>query len=170
MKKNILTLVLLVVAVANLVLTAIMMFAVVPSAKKTDKLVTDICGVLDLELAADEKENINKVDLKDLEFYDIDEELTVGLQAGEDGDDHFAVLKISISMNTKDKDYKTYGSTIDTKSSLIKNAVFDVVGSYTYESAQGKTEEMEKKILEKVQDAFDSEFIYQVIFSDVKIV
>ena len=170
MKKNILTLVLLVVVVINLVLTAIMMFAVVPSAKKTDKLVTDICSVLDLELATDEKEKIDKVDLKDLEFYDINEEMTVGLKAGADGEDHFAVLKISISMNTKDKDYKTYGTTIDTKSSLIKNAVFEVVGTYTYESAQGKTEEMEKEILKKVQDAFDSKFIYQIIFSDVKIV
>ena len=170
MKKNILTMILLVVVVINLVLTAIMMFAVVPSAKKTDKLVTDICSVLDLELATDEKEKVDKVDLKNLEFYDIDEEMTVGLKAGSDGKDHFAVLKVSISMNKKDKDYKTYGSGIDTMSSLIKNAVFDVVGTYTYESAQGKTEEMEKKILEKVQDAFGSEFIYQVIFSDVKIV
>ena len=170
MKKNILTLVLLVVAVANLVLTAIMMFAVVPSAKKTDKLVTDISSVLNLELAADEKEKVNQVPLKNLEFYDIDEELTVGLQSGADGEDHFAVLKVSISMDTKNKDYKTYGSSIDAMSSLIKNAVFEVVGTYTYESAQGKTEEMQKEILKKVQEAFGSDFIYQIIFSDVKIV
>ena len=170
MKKNILTLVLLVVVVITLVLQAIMMFTVVPAMQKVNKLVTDISSVLNLELAADEKDKVDKVPLEDLEFYDIDEEMTVGLQAGADGEDHYAVLKISISMNTKDKDYKTYGSNIDTKSSLIKNAVFDVVGKYTYESAQGKTVEMEKEILKKVQEAFDSEFIYQVIFSDVKIV
>ena len=169
MKKNILTLILLVVAIVNLVLMAIMMFTVVPAMQKVNNLVTDISSVLDLELAADEKE-ISKVDLKDLEFYDIDEEMTVGLKSGADGDDHFAVLKVSISMNTKNKDYKTYGSTIDTKSSLIKNAVFEVVGTYTYESAQGKTEEMQEKILKKVREAFGSDFIYQIIFSDIKIV
>ena len=50
MKKNILTLVLLVVAIANLVLTAVMMFTVVPAMQKMNTLVTDICSVLDLEL------------------------------------------------------------------------------------------------------------------------
>ena len=166
MKKNILTLVLLVVAIVTLVLQAIIMFTVVPAMQKMNNLVTDIASVLDLELVADDKD-VSKVDLKDLEFYDIAEDITVKFLPGEDGKDHYAVLKVSISMDTTNDDYKTYGADIDTKSSLIKNAVLDVVSTYTYESAQGKTEEMEKAILKKVQEVFGSNFIYQVIFSDV---
>ena len=165
MKKNILTLLLLVVAIANLVLTAVMMFTVVPAMQKMNTLVTDICSVLDLELTSGE--NKATVDLKDLDFYDIDEDITVKFMPGEDGKDHYAVLKVSISMDTTNGDYKTYGADIATKSSLIKNAVLDVISTYTYESAQGKTEDMQDKILEKVQEAFGSDFIYQVIFSDV---
>lgn len=167
MKKNVLTLVIVVLTFANLVLTAIMMFSVLPSAKKTDKMITDICSILDLELAADKKEE-NKVDMSNLAFYDIEDEMIVSLQTGADGKVHYAVLKVSISMDTKNKDYKTYGETIAERASLIKNAVFNTVGTYDYETAQGKTAEMEKKILEELRETFGSDFIYQVIFSDVK--
>lgn len=170
MKKNILTLIILVLTFANLLLSAIMMFAVVPSAKKTDKMVTDICKVMDLELGAEEKEKKDKVKMDNLEFYDITDDITVRLK-DTPGDDtaHFAVFKVSISMDSKNKDYKKYGAAIDTKSSLIKNAVLNVVSEYTYEAAQGKTQEMEKKILEELRETFDSDFIYQVLFSDVKL-
>lgn len=169
MKKNILTLIILVVCVANLILTAIIMFSIVPSAKKSDKMITDICSVLDLELASEEEEKADKVAVSDLSFFDIEDEMIVSLKAGADGEAHYAVLKVSVAMDTKNKDYKTYGEKISERSSLIKNAVFDVVGSYTYEEAQGKTEEMEKKILDELRDMFDSDFLYQVIFSDVKL-
>lgn len=170
MKKNILTLIILVVSVANLILSAIVMFAIVPSAKKTDKMVTDICKVMDLELGAEEKEKKDKVNMDNLEFYDITDDITVRLKdsAGDDAA-HFAVFKVSISMDSKHKDYKKYGAEIDGKSSLIKNAVLNVVSEYTYEEAQGKTQEMEKKILEELRETFDSDFIYQVIFSDIKL-
>lgn len=167
MKKNILTLVIVVLTFANLVLTTIMMFSVLPSAKKTDKMITNICSILDLELAADEEE-ADKVDMKNLAFHDIPDEMIVGLRTGEDGKVHYAVLKVSIAMDTKDKDYSTYGEKISERESLIKSAVFNVVGTYTYESAQGKSAEMEKKILSEVRDMFGSKFINQVIFSDIK--
>lgn len=169
MKKNILTLVIVVLTFANLVLTAIMMFSVVPSAKKTDKMITDICSVLDLELASEKEEEANKVAMEDLDFYDVEDEMLVSLKAGEDGAAHYAVIKVSVAMDTTNKDYKNYGETIEERASLIKSAVFNVVGSYTYETAQGKSEEMEKKILEELRDTFDSDFIYQVIFSDIKL-
>lgn len=169
MKKNILTLIILVVGVANLILTAIIMFSIVPSAKKSDKMITDICSVLDLELESEKEEKADKVAVSDLSFFDIEDEMIVNLKTGADGKTHYAVLKVSVSMDTKNKDYKTYGEKISEQSSLIKNAVFDVVGAYTYEEAQGKNEEMENKILEEIHDMFNSDFIYQVIFSDVKL-
>lgn len=168
MKKNILTLVIVVLTFANLVLTAIMMFSVLPSAKKTDKMITDICSVLDLELASEKEDEANKVPQENLSYYDIEDEMLVGLKAGEDGEAHYAVIKVSVAMDTKHKDYKKYGETMEERASLVKSAVFDVVGSYTYETAQGKTEEMEKKILEEIRDSFDSDFVYQVLFSDIK--
>lgn len=171
MKKNILTLVILVLTFANLILTAIMMFTVVPSTKKTDKLVTDICSVLDLELASDKKDKVNKVDLKNLDFYNVSDEITVRLKSSGDTDEtpHYAVLMIGISMNTKHKDYKKYGADMDTRASLIRNAVQNVVGAYTYEEALGKNEELQEKILEALHEEFDSDFIYQVLFNDIKI-
>lgn len=169
MKKNILTVVILVLVLANMVLTAIMMFTILPSAKKTDKMITDICSVLELELAADQKlSEEEEVPMEDLAFYDLEDELIFSLKPT-DGEPHYAVVHVSIAMNTKDKGYKTYGGEdMSTKNGLIKNAVMETIGQYTFEEAPEKTEEMQKKILEKLQEMFDSKFIYQVLFSDIK--
>lgn len=168
MKKNILTVVILVLVLANLVLTAIMMFTILPSAKKTDKMITDICSVLELELAAENKlSEEEKVPMEDLAFYDLEDELIFSLKPT-GGDAHYAVVHVSLAMNSKDKDYKTYGEDMSTKEGLIKNAVMEIIGQYTFEEAPEKTEEMQGKILEKLQEMFDSKFIYQVLFSDIK--
>ncbi len=169
MKKNLLTLVIFVVTIINLILTAIMLFVVVPPMQKTNNLVTDICSVLDLELETEEKAKKDKVDMKNLEFYNITDELTIGLKPGADGESHFAVMKVSISMDTKNKDYKKYGADMDAKESLLKSAIHNVVENYTYETAWGKKEEMEKKILNELHETFGSDFIYQVIISDLTI-
>jgi flagellar FliL protein len=168
MKKNILTVIIAVLSLVNVLLTTIMMVSVVPWAQKSDKMITDICSVLDLELASEEEDKADKVAVSDLDFFDIEDEMIVTLKAGEDGVTHYAVLMVSIAMDTTNADYKQYGETISDRASLIKNAVFNVVGEYTYEEAQGKTEEMQKQILEELREMFDSDFIYQVIFSDVK--
>lgn len=168
MKKNILTMVILAVTVINLILTSITLIVVVPPMQKTNNLVTDICSVLDLELEKEDKVTSNKVDMKNQVFYDAGE-ITVLLKDGGDDTAHYAVLNVSISMDSKNKGYKKYGADIDAKVSLIKNAVMTVVSEYTNETAQGKTEEMEEKILDELHEVFNSDFIYQVIISDVKI-
>lgn len=171
MKKNILTVVILVLVLANLVLTAIMMFTILPSAKKTDKMITDICSVLELELAAENKvSEEEKVPMEDLTFYDLEDELIFSLKmANGDEKAHYAVVHVSLALNSKDKGYKTYGGDdMSAKDGLIKNAVMEVIGQYTFEEAPQKTEEMEEKILKKLQEMFDSKFIYQVLFSDIK--
>ncbi len=171
MKKNILTVIILVLVFVNMVLTAIMMFTVLPSAKKTDKMITDICSILDLELASDEEGKASeKVPVKNLVFYDVEEEMTISLKMGKDGEQHFLIGKVSIAMNSKDKDYKSLGGAdMSTKESMITNAVSNVVSTYDFEQAQGKTAEMEEKILAALQETFGSKFITQVLFSDVKI-
>ena len=50
MKKNLMSVLILALVVANLILTAILMISVVPQTKKANELVTKVCSAIDLEL------------------------------------------------------------------------------------------------------------------------
>ena len=50
MKKNILTIVIMAATLINLVLSAVMIFSVVPAMNKTSNLVDKVASVVDLEI------------------------------------------------------------------------------------------------------------------------
>ena len=70
-------------------------------------------------------------------------------------------------MNTKSDGYKTYGADLASKESLITSLIYDVVGGYTLEEAQANRELMKQDILKQIQVLFDSDFIFQVSFSEI---
>ena len=161
MKKNLLSILILALLIVNIVLTSIMMFSVVGASKKTTQLVTDIASVLKLELRGGDGAVIQQVP-----------EMTISLQKSDDGTEHWCLLSVALSMNTKDKGYKSYGSAenMEARKSLITEAIFDVIGSYKMEDLKGGNGEEEAKaeILRRVQSMYDSQFIYKVSFSDIK--
>lgn len=67
MKKNILTIVIMASTVTNLVLTAVMMFSIVPAMNKTNKLIDKVATVIDLETEEEEE----GTQWENLETYDI---------------------------------------------------------------------------------------------------
>lgn len=164
MKKNLLSVIILVLLVVNLALTSILMFSILPETKKTDKMITDICSILDLELNGDAEQT----PIEDLVFYDFAEEMIVNFKPDTDGKAHYAVVSISIAMDSKHEDYKNYGETISEKESLMKNVIIGVIGQYTCEEGQADMEGMKAAILKELQDMFGSRFITQVIFSDIQ--
>ena len=172
MKKNLLSILILALLIVNIVLTSIMMFSVVGASKKTTQLVTDIASVLQLELddAAGEEEEM--IPLSQTEVYNISEAMTIALQPGEDGNAHYCLVSVALSMNTKDKGYKDFGSaeTMASYESLITSEITSVIGSYNVETLRepAAQEEAKAKILEGIQKRFESEFIYNVSFSDIK--
>lgn len=169
MKKNLLSIIILVLLVVNLALTAILMFSILPETKKTDKMITDICSILDLELTSTQADGeAEQVPIKDLVFHDFEEEMIINFKPDADGTAHYAVVSISIAMNSKHEDYDTYGKTISEKESLMKNVIINVIGQYTCEEGQANTEAMQDEILAELHDMFGSRFITQVIFSDIQ--
>lgn len=172
MKKNLLSILILALLIVNIVLTSIMMFSVVGASKKTTELVTDIASVLKLEIGTGESgEEAEVIPLSQTEVYNISE-LTIALQSGEDGAAHYCLVSVALSLNTKDKGYKTYGSpeSMESYKTLITSEINNVVGSYTMEALRDTAaqEEAKAKILDAVQNMFESEFVYNVSFSDIK--
>lgn len=172
MKKNLISIVILALLIVNIVLTAIMMFSVTGTSRKTAALVDNIATALNLELAANgngEEAEQEPVPMSDTATYDISEKMTIPLKLDAEEEPHFFIASITLSMNTKDKGYKKYGADIDTRESLIKSEINDVVSQYTVDEARDKQDEIRAEILERVQKMFDSEFIFNVAFSDIMI-
>lgn len=170
MKKNLISIIILALLIVNVVLTAVMMFSVTSTSKKTAALVDNITTALNLELAAngaDTEAAKEAIPMSDIQTYDISESMTIPLKTEEDGEPHFCMVSVTLSMNTKDKAYKTYGETISEKESLIKSEIVDVFGQYTLDEAREQQDAIRQEILEQVQTMFDSEFIFNISFSDI---
>lgn len=169
MKKNLISIIILALLIVNIVLTAIMMFSVTGTARKTSALVDNITRSLNLELTARGDAGAAAVPMSDIATYDI-EKMTIELKSGEgeaEDEQHFFVGAITLSMNTKHEDYKTYGEEMEAKQSLIKSEITDVISGYTAADARNNQDGMKAEILERIQMMFNSEFIFNVAFSDI---
>lgn len=157
MKKNLISIVILALLIVNIVLSSITLFSVFGTNKKTAALVTDIAAAVSLETGIQSEV---QVPMADVVTYDI-AEMTIPLKNGEDGKAHYALVSVTLSMNSKDEDYATY-SDLTVRESLIKGEINTVFSQYTLEQAKGNSQMIEEEILERVQTLFNSKFIYDV--------
>lgn len=170
MKRNMLTIIILALLVVNVALTAIMMFSVTGTMKKTAKLVDGICEALSLEMtdpAAPEEAAADAVAIDAIEVYAIEDQMTISLAKGADGETHYCLVSVSLSINTQDPDYEKYGATVADKEDLIKSEIFSVIQSHPIEEAESNPDMLRQEILERIQKMYGSTFIYNVVFRDI---
>lgn len=169
MKRNLLSIIVIALLVVNIVLSAIMMVSVSSASKKTAALVSDIATLVGLEInglpAATVAAEAN-VTMADTAVYNVTDEMTIPLKTGEDGQSHYAVGNVSLSLNTKHEDYKTYNEeTLAASEGIIKDIIFSVLGNYTKEEAQSNADQIKGEMLERLREKFDSEVIYGVSYN-----
>lgn len=179
MKKNLITIIILALVLANLILTAILTFTLLPQAKKSNELIDRICAAIDLELEAGEEEAAPQVSIENLDMYDLTDSFTVTLkssqaESGETNDNkekkHYAIFSVGISLDMKSKGYKTYGGKegLREKETMICDEIISVVGGYTLEEFNADSQEAVKKdILKRLQELFGSDLIVEVRFKSV---
>ena len=165
MKRNLLSVLVLALLVVNIVLTAVLMFSVVGTNNKVAALVTDIGTILQLDMGAAGGEGNEELNVADIEMYNIADSMTIHLKTAEDGKDHYCIVSVALSVNTKHEDYKQYGATIGNYESLIKGEIDQVIGSYTKEEAEANKEAISDEILTRIQELYDSTFIVDVVFT-----
>ncbi|MCM1044550.1 MAG: flagellar basal body-associated FliL family protein [Candidatus Gastranaerophilales bacterium] len=165
MKKNLLTVLILALQIVNIVLTSIMMISVMSTNNKTASLVGNIATAMNLELTVPGQGNVvGSVSLADTESYDLGN-MTMLLQDG-----GYLVCNISLSINTKHEDYKTYGGeNMDPNANMVKDAISTVVLKHTAEDCSTDMDGLKTEILRAVQQLFQSDFVYQIAISEVKI-
>lgn len=167
MKKNLISILILALLVVNVVLTAIMMFSVMGTTKKTSQLVTNISTALNLELTKGETETDDtSVNMGDLSPFEI-KDLTIPLKIGEDGKPHYCMLEITVQLNTKHEDYETMSPIFQSNGGVNNSVINGVVGRYTMEEAMSGQAVIEEAILTALREEYESDFIYKVRISSI---
>ena len=171
MKKNLLSVLILALMIVNVAISVITMVSITGTNKKTAALVDTIATVLNLELVSDDEDAESNISLADTEIYTISDAMTIPLKPSDDGKTVHMLCKVSLSINMKDEDYKTYNSTtLETYEEYIKQEIEGVVSSYTmdYLSDPLNREDVKKEVLEEIQKFLGSKVVYDIAISDVK--
>lgn len=167
MKKNLMTVVILALVLANLILTAILTITILPETKKANELITQVCSAIKLELKSGSvTSDAMSVPIDKLATFDIND-MTINLKDNGDNEKHYAVISVSLSMNTDNDGYSTYGEKMAEKESLIKSEINTIVSGFTYEEFTTNQQGVQDAILGDLQQLFDSDFIVSVGFSKV---
>ena len=168
MKKNLLSVLILALVIANLILTAVLAFSIIPQTKKANALIDKVCSAIDLELESGK--NI-QVPVENVEEYHIEDEFMCNLKDDEDGKSHLAMFSVSLMLNTKSDEYKAKdGGTamLKAKEGTIKDQINSIVSRYTMnEFKEDGYAVVKDDILKTLQDIFGPEFIVGVSFPKV---
>ena len=164
MKKNLITVITLALVVVNLVLTVILTITILPETQKANELITKVCSAIDLDLESGSAISNANIPIDQIEVYNIDDEQTINLKQDGDGKDHFAMITVSISMDTKNSDYKELKPQVEEKVNLIKGDINNIVSQYTIDEIKNNQSAVQDEILKDLQKMFGSDFIVAVGF------
>ena len=164
MKKNLITVIILALVVVNLVLTAVLTITIIPETQKANELITKVCSAIDLDLQAGDTAGSLSIDVANMVDYPVNggESLTINLVDG------YAVLGVSLSLDSTNEDYSTYaGDTGDlsAQDNIISDKINSVVKKYTVQEMIDNEEGVKEEILEELQTLYKSSFIVRVNFS-----
>lgn len=169
MKKNLMSVIILALVLVNLVLTAVLVFTIIPQTQKSNQLIDQVCNAIELELESGSNDATVNVPIEDIEVYNVADQFTINLKKGADGKDHFALFSVGLSMNIQSDGYKNIGvEGLKAKETLIKDKINGIVQQYTMEEFGENTDAVKDEILSALQDMFGSDFIIGVSFSGVQ--
>ena len=122
MKRNMLAVFILVLVIANLVISSITLMVVMPNLKNTNDFIAKVAAAIELE----ELENNQEVGLEQMETYVLtksSESIVINLKSYESQENAYVVIKgISLTLNTKAADYGKVKKLLD----------IDLIDKYSY--------------------------------------
>lgn len=164
MKKNLITVIILALCVVNLILNVMLVFVCMPSARKTNTLITEIASVLDLELESDDGQQ--SVELENMDNFNIEAQV-VNLKDDGSGDSHYVQMGLTLGLDKSSKDYETLKTVLEGASGAVFDEARNVVQNYTYAEVtdQETQKAIKKQILDNLQKIYATQCIYNVSFS-----
>lgn len=162
MKKNLMTVVILALVFANFVLTAIMMFSVLPQTQRANEMITKVCEAIDLELNSGAATGLSNLPITQIETYDVaaGETITVNLKGG-----GYAVVSVAISLNNESDTYEKDGTApLSTKESIIKDAIIEIISQYSKADLNESKDGMKAELLKNLQKTFGTDYVVGISF------
>ena len=107
MKKNLISVIILALVLANFVLTALLVFTVLPETKKANKLIEEVCSAIDLDLNSGATSGVSNVPINQIDDYALNsgETMTISFKSDDSGTAHYLVAAISLSLNKESEVY-----------------------------------------------------------------
>lgn len=173
MKKNLISVLILALVFANFVLTGILMFTVLPQTKQANALIEKVCSAIDLDLNSGGVGGTPNIPIDKQETYKVSsgEDIVTNLtQAEGDSQKHYAVVKLSLVLNTESDNYKEYTQEFLTaQDDTIKNKINTIIGGYTLDEFNANNyEDVKQEILEAMQGMFGADYVVAINFASVQ--
>ena len=168
MKKNLMTVVILALVFANFVLTAIMMFTIVPTTQKANELITRVCEAIDLELNSGAATGLNNLPIDQIATYNVSsgEKMTINLAGG----DNYALVAVSLSVNKESDRYKEADTQILTaQEAIVKNTINQIIRQYTKDELLENSQEVQDEICKSLQKTYGADYIVGVNFATLTV-
>jgi flagellar FliL protein len=173
MKKSTLNIITLALVLINLVLTVVLTFSLVSTNKKTNSLITKVAEIIDLDVGGITTTNgstsTGRVSDSDIVYVDVTngDSTSITISYTSNGKTHYAVLGVSLGLNSKAKDYETKSTAIDNGMKVIVSTITKEAQKYTYDAVEKNISKIESDLLEALQDQFETECIYSVTIYSV---
>lgn len=158
------TVIILALVFANFVMTAIMMFTVLPQTQKANELITKVCEAIDLELNSGAATGLSNLPIDQIATYNVSsgETMTINLADG----DHYALVAVSLSINKESDRYLDSTTEILTEQeSIIKNTINQIIRQYTKDELLQNAENAQDEICKSLQKTYGTDYIVGVNFS-----
>ena len=165
MRKNILAVIILAATLVNITLSAVTLFAIIPKAQRTDELVRKIASAIDLELETPLEGEYGEVQFTDTVSHAIEGQQTINLKRGADGKGHFALVRITLTLNSKAEDYETISALLAGSETRIIEIVEEEFANYTHEEVVTYKDEIKDSVLEKIQNLFGSRSVIGIVLN-----
>lgn len=171
MKKSMINVITLALVLINLVLTVLLTFSLVSTNKKTNSLITKVAEIIDLDVGGGTTGSSSKGSgsIEDIKYVDVknndDTDIIISFVDG--GKTRYAVLTISIGLDSKAKDYSTVSTSIDNGMKVIVNKITNEASKYTYSTISNNKATMEADLLKEFQELFKTETIESVLVNMV---
>ncbi len=168
MKKNLMSVIILALLVVNLVLTAIMMFTVYPQSKAVNELVVKICHAINFDLNSGSSTGIGNVPVDKIEMYAVNQgaDMTINLKKDDKNKQQYAVVGISLAVNKNSSYYEKNGVTpLSEKEALIKDAINNVIRTYTKDEFDEDPDGVKQEILTQIQNIFGADYVIGVSYT-----
>lgn len=172
MKKSTLNVITLALVLINLALTVILTFSLVSTNNKTNKLIGKVAEIIDLDVAGvdtSDKGTSANAGIEDISYVDVtnNDSKDIMISYTDGGKTHYAIMSVTLGLNTKAKDYTAKSTTINNGMKVIVNTVQTEAMKYTYSTVTSSKAAIEADLLSQLQDTFQTKCITSVIVSIV---